>query len=67
MFSCSQQTISRYLKEFVDAVVQLKGVYITLPDENEMQSTSVQMKDRFKLENFAYAIDGMMAVFRENA
>ena len=65
LLRCDQATVSRATDKVLNALVCIKPLYVRLPTREEAQKSADEIRERFLLENFAYGIDGVHMLFRE--
>ena len=61
----TQPTARKCVIRVTDALVRRKPMFISMPDNEEMEDTSDRMLEKYKLPRFAYAVDGCHCVFTE--
>ena len=61
----SQNGARLALVRVTDALVKRRAEFIYMPDTEEMEETSQNIKERFGLPRFSFAVDGMMTRFEE--
>ena len=59
----TQPTARKCVIRVTDALVRRKPMFISMPDNEEMEDTSDRMLEKYKLPRFAYAVDGCHCVF----
>ncbi len=61
----TSSTVFEVMKRVMVAINNLKPQFLKMPTEEEMAETAARMETRFHLPGFAFAVDGVMANFRE--
>ena len=65
LVQCDQGVVCRVLDKVFDAILALKPDFISFPTQREAAKSAAAIKDRFALDRFAYGIDGVHMLFRE--
>jgi hypothetical protein len=61
----SQPTARSCVKRVTEALVRRKPLFISMPDNDEMEDTAERMLEKFKLPRFSFAVDGCQIRFSE--
>ena len=65
LVQCDQGVVCRVLNKVFDAILALKPDFICFPTQREATESAASIRDRFALNRFAYGIDGVHMIFRE--